>query len=109
MTILVTGSGFIGANFVLGWLASSQEPMVNLDKLTYAGNLETLASLQGEERPVFVQANIADGYPQALRDLRPMGRGRAAAGQTPAAVDATGICARLPGAERQRGFTLQEH
>ena len=47
MRILVTGgAGFIGANFVLDWLAQSEaEPVVNLDKLTYAGNLETLASL----------------------------------------------------------------
>ena len=48
MTLLVTGgAGFIGANFVLDWLTASDEPIVNLDKLTYAGNLETLASLQG--------------------------------------------------------------
>ncbi|WP_155419720.1 NAD-dependent epimerase/dehydratase family protein, partial [Variovorax paradoxus] len=49
--ILVTGgAGFIGANFVLDWLAHSDEPVVNLDKLTYAGNLETLASLKGDPR-----------------------------------------------------------
>ena len=42
--ILVTGgAGFIGSNFVLDWLASSAEPVVNLDKLTYAGNLRNLA------------------------------------------------------------------
>ena len=59
--ILVTGAaGFIGANFVLDWLAQSAEPVVNLDKLTYAGNLETLASLQGDERHVFVQGDIGD-------------------------------------------------
>ena len=53
--ILVTGgAGFIGANFVLDWLASVGEPVVNLDKLTYAGNLENLASLQGDPRHVFV-------------------------------------------------------
>lgn len=46
MTILVTGgAGFIGANFVLDWLAQSDEAVVNLDKLTYAGNLQTLSSL----------------------------------------------------------------
>ena len=61
MTILVTGgAGFIGANFVLDWLASSSETVVNLDKLTYAGNLETLASLQGNPRHVFVQGDIGD-------------------------------------------------
>jgi len=60
--ILVTGgAGFIGANFVLDWLAQSEEPVLNLDKLTYAGNLENLASLQGDTRHVFVQGDIADG------------------------------------------------
>lgn len=59
--ILVTGgAGFIGANFVLDWLAQSDEPVLNLDKLTYAGNLENLASLQGDPRHVFVQGDIAD-------------------------------------------------
>ena len=59
--ILVTGgAGFIGANFVLDWLAQHDEPVINLDKLTYAGNLETLASLQGDTRHVFVQGDIGD-------------------------------------------------
>ena len=59
--ILVTGgAGFIGANFVLDWLAHSDEPVVNLDKLTYAGNLQNLAALQGDARHVFVQGDIAD-------------------------------------------------
>ena len=59
--ILVTGgAGFIGANFVLDWLAQSDEPVINLDKLTYAGNLENLASLQGDPRHVFVQGDIGD-------------------------------------------------
>jgi dTDP-glucose 4,6-dehydratase len=62
--ILVTGgAGFIGANFVLDWLASAEhgaEPVVNLDKLTYAGNLETLASLGGDARHTFVQGDIGD-------------------------------------------------
>ena len=62
MTLLVTGgAGFIGGNFVLDWLAQSEaEPVVNLDKLTYAGNLETLASLQGDTRHQFVRGDIAD-------------------------------------------------
>ena len=61
MTILVTGgAGFIGANFVLDWLAQSDEPVINLDKLTYAGNLETLKSLQGDARHIFVQGDIGD-------------------------------------------------
>ena len=61
MTILVTGgAGFIGSNFVLDWLAQSNEPVVNLDKLSYAGNLENLASLQGDARHIFVQGDIGD-------------------------------------------------
>ena len=61
MTILVTGgAGFIGGNFVLDWIAGSDEPVVNLDKLTYAGNLETLASLQGNPHHIFVQGDIGD-------------------------------------------------
>lgn len=59
--ILVTGgAGFIGANFVLDWLSTQDEPVVNLDKLTYAGNLHNLASLQGDARHVFVQGDIGD-------------------------------------------------
>jgi dTDP-glucose 4,6-dehydratase len=59
--ILVTGgAGFIGSNFVLDWLAASDEPVINLDKLTYAGNLENLASLQGDARHVFVQGDLGD-------------------------------------------------
>lgn len=62
MTILVTGgAGFIGANFVLDWLAHSDEPVINLDKLTYAGNLDNLKSLQGDARHTFVQGDIGDG------------------------------------------------
>ncbi|MCM8750733.1 GDP-mannose 4,6-dehydratase, partial [Thermomicrobiaceae bacterium CFH 74404] len=61
MTILVTGgAGFIGANFVLDWLQHHDEPVVNLDKLTYAGNLDNLASLQGDARHVFVRGDIGD-------------------------------------------------
>ncbi|RZT95253.1 dTDP-glucose 4,6-dehydratase [Rivibacter subsaxonicus] len=61
MSILVTGgAGFIGSNFVLDWLAQSDEPVVNLDALTYAGNLRNLASLQGDARHVFVQGDICD-------------------------------------------------
>jgi dTDP-glucose 4,6-dehydratase len=59
--ILVTGgAGFIGSNFVLDWLAQSDEPVLNLDGLTYAGNLENLASLKGDPRHVFVQGDIGD-------------------------------------------------
>jgi len=59
--ILVTGgAGFIGANFVLDWLAQSDEPVINLDILSYAGNRENLASLSGDDRHIFVQGDIAD-------------------------------------------------
>ena len=59
--ILVTGgAGFIGANFVLDWLAQNDEPVVNLDKLTYAGNLQTLSSLDGNASHIFVQGDIGD-------------------------------------------------
>ncbi len=74
--ILVTGgAGFIGANFVLDWLALGGEPVVNIDKLTYAGNLENLASLQGDPRHVFVQADI--GNPQVVGELLSTHRPRA--------------------------------
>lgn len=59
--ILVTGSaGFIGSNFVLDWCAQHDEPVVSLDKLTYAGNLENLASLKDGTRHIFVQGDIGD-------------------------------------------------
>jgi dTDP-glucose 4,6-dehydratase len=61
MSIMVTGgAGFIGANFVLDWLAQQDEPVINLDKLTYAGNLESLAGLQGDARHIFVRGDIGD-------------------------------------------------
>jgi dTDP-glucose 4,6-dehydratase len=61
MSILVTGgAGFIGANFVHDWLATHDEPVVNLDKLTYAGNPENLVGLQGDVRHIFVRGDIGD-------------------------------------------------
>ena len=61
MSILVTGgAGFIGSNFVLDWLDRSDETVVNLDALTYAGNRENLASLDGDARHVFVWGDIND-------------------------------------------------
>jgi dTDP-glucose 4,6-dehydratase len=59
--ILVTGgAGFIGSNFVLDWLAQSDEAILNIDKLTYAGNLKNLASLKDDPRHVFVRADICE-------------------------------------------------
>jgi dTDP-glucose 4,6-dehydratase len=59
--ILVTGgAGFIGSNFVLEWLAQSDEPVVNLDALTYAGNLDNLRSIADDRRHIFVHGNIGD-------------------------------------------------
>jgi dTDP-glucose 4,6-dehydratase len=60
--ILVTGgAGFIGGNFVLDWLANpAAEGVVNLDKLTYAGNLATLQSVSADDRHIFVQGDIGD-------------------------------------------------
>lgn len=60
--ILVTGgAGFIGANFVLDWFAHHDEPLINLDKLTYAGNLETLSGVHGDPRHIFAYGDIGDG------------------------------------------------
>ena len=61
MTILVSGgAGFIGGNFVLDWLERDGETVVNLDKLTYAGNLDTLKGLKGNDCHVFVHGDIGD-------------------------------------------------
>ena len=60
MIVVTGGAGFIGANFVLDWLAQSDEALINLDKLTYAGNRENLASLAGDPRHVFVHGDIGD-------------------------------------------------
>ena len=73
--ILVTGgAGFIGANFVLDWLAQSDEVIINLDALTYAGNLQSLASLGADTRHIFVQGNIGDST--LLADLLAQNRPR---------------------------------
>ncbi len=59
--ILVTGgAGFIGSNFVLAWLSDSDEPVINLDKLTYAGNPDNLAPLRDDPRHVFIRGDIGD-------------------------------------------------
>ena len=72
--ILVTGgAGFIGSNFVLEWLRLAGEDVVNVDALTYAGNLANLASLSGDTRHVFSRADIGDADAMAalLRRHRP--------------------------------------
>jgi dTDP-glucose 4,6-dehydratase len=72
--ILVTGgAGFIGSNFVLDWLAHSDEPVVNLDLLTYAGNLENLSSLTNDPRHIFVKGDIGDTklVPELLQKYKP--------------------------------------
>ena len=60
MIFVTGGAGFIGSNFVLDWLAQSSEPVVNFDKLTYAGNLNNLASIKDDPRHIFVQGDIND-------------------------------------------------
>ena len=74
MTILVTGAaGFIGSNFVLDWLQTSSETVINLDKLTYAGNRHNLATIQDDPRHTLVQGDIGDQalVPQLLATHRP--------------------------------------
>jgi dTDP-glucose 4,6-dehydratase len=74
MTILVTGgAGFIGSNFILDWLARDDEPIINLDKLTYAGNLANLDRLRNDARHVFVRGDIGDRdlIDRLLREHRP--------------------------------------
>src|SRR6267154_2346993 len=73
-SILVTGgAGFIGSNFVLNWLAAGGGPVVNLDKLTYAGNPENLASLAANPAYRFVHGDICDAelVARLLREHRP--------------------------------------
>lgn len=73
-TILVTGgAGFIGANFVRQWLAEEADRVVNLDKLTYAGNLDSLTDVADDPRHVFVQGDICDGplLRELLQEYRP--------------------------------------
>jgi dTDP-glucose 4,6-dehydratase len=61
MILITGGAGFIGSNFVLDWLRLSAEPIVNVDALTYAGNLQNLEGIAGDPRHVFVRADIRDG------------------------------------------------
>lgn len=72
--ILVTGgAGFIGSNFVLDWVAQQDEPVINLDTLTYAGNLENLDSLQGNAKHIFIKGDIGDNdlIKQLLAEHKP--------------------------------------
>ena len=72
--ILVTGgAGFIGSNFVLDWMSTTDEPVVNLDKLTYAGNLQNLASIANDQRHSFVRGDLCDSelVTSLLNDHRP--------------------------------------
>lgn len=72
--ILVTGgAGFIGANFVLDWCASQDEPVINLDKLTYAGNLSTLDTLKDNPNHIFIHGDIGDSelITKLLNDHKP--------------------------------------
>ena len=74
MTILVTGgAGFIGANFIIDWLQTRNEDVVNLDKLTYAGNLRNLASVEDHEGYAFIQGDIGDStlIPKLLAEYKP--------------------------------------
>jgi dTDP-glucose 4,6-dehydratase len=73
MMILVTGgAGFTGSSFVIDWLAHHDEAVVNLDKLTYAGNLNNLASLDGNENHVSVNGDIGNTAP--IRELLEQGK-----------------------------------
>ncbi|MGA2643233.1 MAG: dTDP-glucose 4,6-dehydratase [Candidatus Sulfotelmatobacter sp.] len=71
-TILVTGgAGFIGSNFILGWMEQETAPVINLDKLTYAGNIHNLATIANDRRYEFVKGDIADhGLLRSLLDRR---------------------------------------
>ena len=73
MIFVTGGAGFIGSNFVLAWLATERTPVINLDKLTYAGNLSNLAELGGNPHHTFVKGDIGDRVliAKLLKDYRP--------------------------------------
>jgi dTDP-glucose 4,6-dehydratase len=73
MIFVTGGAGFIGSNFVIDWLAKSSEPVVNLDKLTYAGNVENLACLSADPRHIFIHGDLGDRHvvDQILITYRP--------------------------------------
>jgi dTDP-glucose 4,6-dehydratase len=73
MIFVTGGAGFIGANFILDWLAGSDEPVLNIDRLTYAGNLENLASVEGDPRYRFEKLDVCerDAVLALMRELQP--------------------------------------
>jgi dTDP-glucose 4,6-dehydratase len=73
MILATGGASFIGSNFVLDWLGQSDERVVNLDKLTYAGNINNLRSLEGNARHVFVHGDIGDSelFASILAEYKP--------------------------------------
>lgn len=73
MILITGGAGFIGGNFILDWLQATTEPLVNLDCLTYAGNLETLSSVSKDERYHFTKGDIGDSQliAQLLETYKP--------------------------------------
>lgn len=73
MILITGGAGFIGANFILNWLVEEAEPVVNVDKLTYAGNLHTLRSIETDPRYRFVHLDICDraGLDQVFSTFKP--------------------------------------
>lgn len=73
MMLITGGAGFIGSNFFLDWLSMSDEPVANLDLLTYAGNLQNIFSVAHNPKHTFVRRNVGDAGPAAslLRKHQP--------------------------------------
>ena len=74
MSIMVTGgAGFIGSNFIIEWLERHSEPIINVDKLTYSGNLKNLVVLEGDSNHIFAQEDIGNtkAIDQLLKDHKP--------------------------------------
>lgn len=73
MIIVTGGAGFIGSNFILDWLKSNNEPVINIDKLTYAGNIANLSSLSDDPRHIFIKTDINDKHTMEMlfREYQP--------------------------------------